>query len=169
MSAKTFYLGIGVFSVAGIIMAAANANNQSYTGKCWFMGGAALFVLAIVVLMMVLGLRRKTSSSRSYLKRMPLAGLSMDDETKQMTTRYIEGGRVMTKILPQSAVRIVIDEGSKSGRVAVLEIDGLEEYYDYRFWFIKWPEKIMSAENYTLLISRPLDEILDFYATHARR
>lgn len=168
MSAKTFYSCVGVFGVAGIVMAIANINNQSYTGRCWFMGGTALFVLTVVVLLIVLGLRKRTFSGRNYVKRMSLAHLAIDD-AKRITVRYVEGGRVVTESLNQSVVDVVVDENSENDRVAILKIDGLEKTYSYRFWFIKWPEKTIVTETYTLLISRPLDEILDFYATRARR
>lgn len=171
MSAKTFYVCIGMSVTAGIIMAAANVGDQSYGGRCRFMGGVALLALVILTLLVVLGLRTKISNGKNYRKRVPLADLSIDDTAKLTLIRYIEDGRIMSKNLPQSAIRIVVDEegNDNNGKVAILEIDSLERHFSYKFWFIKWPERTTVTETYTLLISGSLDGILDFYATYARR
>ena len=130
---------------------------------------ATWFILAVIILLLVFSLRTKKSNGREYMKKMLLADLMIDNDAKLVTVRYIEGGKVISRNFRQSAVRIVIDEEGKHGRVATLKIDGLEKYYSYRFWFIRWPEKTVVVENYTLLISKSIEEVLGFYATYARR
>lgn len=169
MSAKTFYLCIGLFGVAAVIMLATNIDDLSDGGRFRFICGLALFTFVVIILLLVFSLRAKKSNGREYMKKMPLADLMIDNDAKLVTVRYIEGGKVISKNFRKSAVRIVIDEEGKHGRVATLKIDGLEKYYSYRFWFIRWPEKTVVTETYAIVISRPLEEVLDFYAIYARR
>ena len=169
MSAKTFYLCTGLFCATAVIIVVTNINDLSDGGRFRFICGLALFMLAAIILLLVFSLRAKKSNGREYMKKMLLADLMIDNDAKLVTVRYIEGGKVISKNFRKSAVRIVIDEEGKHGRVATLKIDGLEKSYSYRFWFIRWPEKTVVTETYAILISRPLEEVLDFYAIYARR
>ena len=164
MSAKSFYSILGGVGIGGIAIVIGNINNQSYAGRCWFMGGILLFFFTVIVALIVYGLRRKEANVEDYVENMPLVSLFMDNERGLFRVKYLDKGRVVPKDLNQKTTRISVDEEKAKGEIAVLEVNSHVERYKYHFLFIKWDEKTAITKTYKLLVSKPIDIVLNYYA-----
>lgn len=165
MKAKYFCFFACALGFIGICVAIANVRDATYIGKCRFMGGVVIFIATMALLLIVYGKRkREIIRVDESVEEMPLASFVMDSEAGLFRVKCLHDARFITKDLPQNTTRIFVNEEKAKGEIAVLEVSTHTEHYRYKFLFIYWPEKTSVVENYRLLVSKPIDIILDFYA-----